>query len=166
MRKSEELWLGVVHDDYDSFISSFHDRYTTNDYSIVWIATLPCPPNAPYDRMDRWELTLFKLNRTVELQSNLRIRNKYTGRLNETVNCEMYDEVKFEIIDESISCHYCYCENNARKIVNDSLYEEIENTPSTKHLALGNSYLEHLLICDFLNDEVAYFLWKAKIRNY
>jgi len=164
MRKSEKLWLEAVHGDYDSFISSFKEKYTHNDYSIVWIATLPCPPNAPHDRTDRWELTLFELNRTVELQSNLRIRNKYTGRLNETVNCEMYDEVKFEIIDESISCHYCFCENNARKIVNDSLYEEIENTPPTQHLAIGNSYLEHLLIYDFLNDE-AHFLWEGKIRK-
>lgn len=161
MRKSEQLWLGAVHDDYDSFISSFHDRYTTNDYSIFWKETLPCPPNAPYDRMDRWELTLFNLNRTVELQSNLRIRNNYTGRLNETVSCEMHDEVKFEIMDESLSCHYLYCKNNARKIVDDSSYEEIENTPLTKHLAIGNSYLEHLLICDFLRDE-ACFLWEGK----
>jgi len=150
MQESDKEWLNAIHNDYDSFIASFKEAYTNEDYSVVWKESLPCPPREPFDRLDRWELTLFELGRTVELRSNLRIFNTYTGNLTGAVNRGLYDEVKFEIIDDIIGVYHCYGGNNAQKIVDESLYEEIENTPSTAHLAAGNSYLEHVLICEFL----------------
>jgi hypothetical protein len=152
----DQQTLLFVKDDYQSFIETFKEEYRTDAYSIQWCESLELSTSQPHDRLDRFKLVVFKNRAAYDLSSNLQIYPHFTAHPGQGITVKFVASIKFTILSPGgeFMTEYTFGGLHGKKITDDSMYEDID-TPGCNSTALstGNSYLEHYLIMEFLEDE-------------
>jgi hypothetical protein len=141
--------INVIQEDYLSFVQTFKTKYDNGEFSIVWLNKIEVPTSLPNDLSDAFEL---KINDTAyRLVSTLNFYNHFNFRDGQLVRDATTADITFKISPEDGTvCHiHTYANINGQKIENEDAYENVGNDDHPA-LAVGNSYLEDYLICDFL----------------
>ena len=147
--------INLIQEDYLSFVQTFKTKYETNAISLVWVESNQVPEGQPNDLSDIFELKIKSesdLPFSLRLISTLNFYNNYILTKSQitldspstSINFRIEDDVFFTVQDYRL---------NGLKIEDESCYEE-DNLSYHSALAKGNSYIEHLLLCDFI-DELA-----------
>ena len=148
--------IDLIQEDYLSFVQTFKTKYDIGDFSILWLKKNEVPTSLPNDLSDAFELKIE--GKVFMLTSTLIFFNHFNLIEGQLVKDATIAEITFKASndDASVGHIYTYANIGGQKIENKDAYEDDghDNHPA---LAIGNSYLEYYLICDFIAKLAAKF---------
>jgi hypothetical protein len=157
-------FIELVQSDYLSFIGTFKETYSVDDYSIIWLNNLNISSSETCDLGDLFELKIFKLNSTYELRTTLKFYKNFEGNLTTGIIESDFADLKLDLYESgSKILEHTFGNISAEKITDNSRYYE-DGIDGSKALFEGNSYLEHYLICDFIEEHLNYYYFQNKIK--
>jgi hypothetical protein len=157
-------FIEFVQSDYLSFIETFKETYSVDDYSITWMNRSNISSSEIFDLEDLFELRIFKLNSTYELRTKLQFYKSFEGNLSTEIIESDFANLKLDLYESgSKILEHTFGNISAEKITDNSRYYE-DGIDGSKALFEGNSYLEHYLICEFIEEHLNYYFYKNKIQ--
>ena len=148
--------INLIQEDYLSFVQTFKTKYDTGDFSIFWLNKNEVPTSLPNDLSDAFELKI--KGKVFMLTSTLFFFNHFNLIEGQLVKDATTADITFKAsnYDGSIGHIYTYGNIAGQKIENEDAYEDDGNGYHPA-LAIGNSYFEDYLICDFIAKLAAKF---------
>ena len=164
MDKINNEFIELVQSDYLSFVETFKEIYSVDDYSIIWKNKLNISSSEIVDLGDLFELKIFKFKSTYELRTTLEFYKFFEGNLTTGIIESDFANLKLDLYESgSKILEHTFCNINAEKITDNSRYYE-DGVLGSKALFEGNSYLEHYLICEFIEEHLNYYYYLNNIK--
>lgn len=163
MEKISNEFIELVQSDYLSFVETFKEIYSVDDYSIIWMNKSNISSSEIFDIGDCFELKIFKLNLIYELRSTLKFYKNFEGNLSTGIIESDFANLKLELYENGAKfLEHTFANVEAEKITDNSRYCE-DGVIGSKALFEGNSYLEHYLICEFIEEHLNYYYYLNNI---
>ena len=164
MDKINNKFIELVQSDYLSFVETFKEIYSVDDYSIIWKNKLNISSSEIVDLGDLFELKIFKFKSTYELRTTLEFYKFFEGNLTTGIIELDFANLKLDLYERgSKILEHTFGNISAEKIIDNSRYID-DGVPGSKALFEGNSYLEHYLICEFIEEHLNYYYYLNNIK--
>lgn len=164
MDKINNKFIELVQSDYLSFVETFKEIYLVDDYSIIWKKKSNISSYEIFDLGDLFELKIFKFNSTYELGTTLQFYKNFEGNLTTGIIESDFAILKMDLYESgSKILEHTFSNISAEKIIDNSRYNE-DGVLGSKALFEGNSYLEHYLICEFIEEHLNYYYYLNNIK--